>query len=334
VVSTVEIGATPEAVWQALVETGARRPWYFDLQPMGEFHAGAAVRWLQADGKEAEVSTVREAAAPRRLVLETRYLFAPVFAEQPPHRVTYQIEPAGGGSRVTMTVDAPPGPVTQLFEGEGGAILQGLRLALDPQARAELARLDEIGTLEIHDVTPDRVGDYQAFFDHDAFRDYPAWQFCYCMETHFAGSADEQAARTAADNRRDMSRMIADGQVTGLLAYADGKAVAWCNYGPTTRLAGLMHKLHLDPAEQEHVGSIACFVVAAPYRGHGLARQLLDAACDRLAARGLEWVEAYPGKAGDSPQSQYRGPLAMYIAAGFEPFRETDRQAVVRKRLG
>lgn len=81
------------------------------------------------------------------------------------------------------------------------------------------------------------------------------------------------------------------------------------------------------------MGSIACFVIAAPYRGHGLARRLLDAACERLAARGLEWVEAYPSKAGKSPQGNYRGPLQMYLDAGFEPWRESERYTTVRKRL-
>ena len=230
--SSVEIGLSPELVWQALVETDRRRPWYFDLKAVGEFAPGAEVRWLGGDDKEAEVSTVREVVAPRRLVLETRFLFAPSFAELAPHTVTYEVEPADVGSRLSMAVDAPPGPVAQLIARDGGAILQGLRVALDPALQAELARLDDIGEVEVLDVTPDRVGDYQDFFDKSAFRDYPAWQFCYCMETHFAGSADEQLARGGAENRRDMTRMIEDGQVTGLLAYAGGKPVAWCNTGP------------------------------------------------------------------------------------------------------
>lgn len=330
---SIEIAAAPAAVWSALVETGARRPWYYNLQPAGEFRVGEVVRWLQADGKEAEVSTVREVAPPKRLVLESRFLFTPAVAGLPPHTLTYEVKAAGAGSQLTMRVQGATGHAAQLLVDEGDAILQGLRLALDPAAQAELARLEEIGAVEIRDVTPDRLGDYQAFFDRDAFRDYPAWQFCYCMETHFGGTPDEQIARTGADNRRDMSQMIADGQVTALLAYAEGKPVAWCNYGPTPRLAGIMQKLKLDPAEQAGVGSIACFVIAAPYRGHGLATRLLDAACERLAARGLKWAEAYPARSGDSPQHNFRGPLAMYLAAGFEPYRELERQVVVRKRL-
>ena len=331
----VEIGVPPEAVWATLVAPEGHRRWYYDLAPEGQFVEGAQIRWRQRDGTPAEESTVREVAPPRRLVLETRFVFAPKFATQPAHRMAFEVEPTAAGSRVRMRVDfAADSPVRRLFESEGRGLLKGLRVELDPAAQAEVARLDQIGAVEVKDVTPERVADYLDFFDNDAFRDYPAWSTCYCMETHFGGDPAEGAERTGADNREDMSRMLGAGEVTALLAYADGKPVGWCNYGPTTRLAGVVAKLKLDPAEREGVGSIACFVIASPYRGHGVAARLLEAACARLAARGLEWVEAYPARSGGSAQANYRGPLEMYLAAGFETYRETERTAIVRKRLG
>jgi ribosomal protein S18 acetylase RimI-like enzyme len=183
-------------------------------------------------------------------------------------------------------------------------------------------------------VTPDLVPDYQAFFDHDAFRDFPSWQSCYCMETHRTQGDEEWETRTAADNRRDMSAMIADGKVSALLAYVDGKPVGWCNYGETTALAGVMHRYGLQAGDHEGVGSIACFVISSQFRGHGVATRLLDAALDRLRRKGLKAAEGYPGRDyGDSAQSHYRGPLSMYVRAGFEPYLETERYLVVRKTL-
>src|SRR5207245_1201578 len=184
--------------------------------------------------------------------------------------------------------------------------LRGLRLAVDPTAQAELARLDAIGEIEVRDVAPDRVEDYQLFFDRDAFRDFPTWQSCYCMETHRTDKDEEWAARTAGDNRRDMSAMLADGRVTGLLAYVGGRPVGWCNYGETTHLSGVMHRYGLEAADHDGVGSIACFVIAAPYRGHGVATRLLDGAVERLRARGLRAAEAYPGRTDTTaPQAHY-----------------------------
>ncbi|HEV2140189.1 MAG TPA: GNAT family N-acetyltransferase, partial [Candidatus Dormibacteraeota bacterium] len=71
----------------------------------------------------------------------------------------------------------------------------------------------------------------------------------------------------------------------------------------------------------------------APYRKHGVASALLDAALDRLRARGVRLAEAYPARTSDSAQGNYRGPLQMFLRAGFEPYRETERHLIVRKAL-
>ena len=328
----IDLDASPDAVWDQLVASG-RRDWYYRLTPEGDFTRGGHIRWIDIRGEVVEESDVIEAAAPHRLVLRTRFLFAPIFAESPPHLVTWEVDGRNGKSTVRMSWVAVP-PVTGMLESEGESQLQGLRLAADPVARKELERLPEVGEIEVRDVTPESVAAYQDFFDHVAFRDYPAWQSCYCMETHRTEGDAAWAARTAGDNRRDMTAMIERGKVTGLLAFADGKPVGWCNYGETTHLAGLVHRFGLVPDDHAGVGSVACFVIAAPYRGHGVASRLLDAAIDRLRSRGLRAVEAYPARAGDgSAQGNYRGPLEMYTRAGFEPYRETDRHVIVRKSL-
>jgi GNAT superfamily N-acetyltransferase len=95
-----------------------------------------------------------------------------------------------------------------------------------------------------------------------------------------------------------------------------------------------MRRYGLAAADHDGVGSVACFVIASPYRGHGVASRLLEVALDRLRAKGLRAVEAYPGRGvGSSAQSNYRGPLEMFLRAGFEPYRETERYVVVRKPL-
>jgi GNAT superfamily N-acetyltransferase/uncharacterized protein YndB with AHSA1/START domain len=327
----ISIAAGPTEVWNALVTPG-RRDWYYLLTAEGRFAKGERIRWLNSEGKALEESEVIETEAPGRLGLRTRFMFAPAFASQDPHSITWQVTAEGSGSRVRLSWQAGD-VVAGLLESDADGQLQGLRLALDPVARAELARLPVIGEIEIRDVTPDRVSDYQAFFDHDAFRDYPSWQSCYCIETHRTQGEDESATRTASENRHDMTELIGKGKVTALLAYADGKPVGWCNYGETTRLSGVMQKFGLSSEDHEGVGSVACFVIAAPYRGHGVASRLLETAIERLRSRGVRAVEAYPKRGADSAQANYRGPLSMFLRAGFEPFRETERALIVRKTL-
>jgi ribosomal protein S18 acetylase RimI-like enzyme len=327
----ISLGVPADVVWNALVAPG-RRDWYYMLTPEREFAEGEQIKWLDRAGQVLEKSDVVEITPPARLVLRSRYLFAPPFAKEEPHTLTYDVTPEPMGCRVRMSWSAGR-LVADLLESDGEGVIRGLRLALDPRAQAEIARLPVIGEVEVHDVTPDRLADYQAFFDNDAFRDYPVWQSCYCMETHRTQEEDEWVARTASDNRRDMSAMISEGKVTGLLAYADGKPVGWCNYGETTRLSGVMHKLGLSAADHEGVGSVACFVIAAPYRGHGVASRLLDAAIERLRQRGVRAVEAYPRRSEDSAQANYRGPLGMFLRAGFELYRGADKNLIVRKDL-
>jgi len=329
---TIDLEVPPLEVWKVLVAPG-RRDWYYRLTPEGDFTPGGHIRWVDVRGELVEESDVAVVEPPRRLVLRSRFLFAPPFAATAPHEVTWDLSATGGGSQIRVSWMAEDG-VPSLMKSGGVAQLQGLRLAADPTARAELDRLPDIGEVEVVDVTPDQLPAYQHFFDKIAFRDFPAWQSCYCMETHRTQSDEEWAVRAAEDNRRDMSDSIEHGRVTALLAFAGGEPVGWCNYGDTTHLDGVMSRFKLQPADHEGIGSVACFVIAAPYRGHGVASKLLQVAIERLRARGLRAVEAYPSReSDDSAQSNYRGPLDMYLRAGFEPYRELERHVVVRKVL-
>ena len=63
-------------------------------------------------------------------------------------------------------------------------------------------------------------------------------------------------------------------------------------------------------------------------------RALLEEAVERLRAKGLRAVEAYPPRESDgTDQGNYRGPLEMYRRAGFEPYREAGKTLIVRKAL-
>lgn len=328
--TSIELRVKPEEVWPLLVAQG-QRDWYYGLTPSGVFEPGAHIQWQDDRGELVEETDVVEVEPPHRLVLRSRYTFAPRYTAAEPHRVTWTLEPTDGGTKVLVAWDAQ-GPALKLFASDAQGVVQALRLATDPTARAEIERMQEIGEIEVRDVTPERVQEYQRFFDHEAFRDYPVWQSCYCMETHFTGD-DEEGERTAADNRRDMTELIQRGKVTALLAYDGERPIGWCNYGETTHLGGLAKRFKLAAADHEGVGSIGCFVISSQYRGHGVASKLLEAAIDRLRAKGLRAVEAYPAKTEESPQGNYRGPLEMYVRAGFEPYRELERNVVLRKPL-
>lgn len=71
----------------------------------------------------------------------------------------------------------------------------------------ELARLDRIGEVEIRDVGPALLSAYLDFFDKSAFRDFPEWQSCYCMETHRpANVSDDDWDQRVAEKNREKNR--------------------------------------------------------------------------------------------------------------------------------
>ena len=330
---SIELDVSAHAVWELVVGPG-KRDWYYRLTPRGEFAHGAHISWVDAEGKAAEESDVVNVEPGKQLVLRSRFVFAPGLAAAAPHTVTWEVTGDGDRSAVRMSWEAE-GPASNMLASEARSQLEGLRLAADPAARAELARVDRIGEVEIRDVGPALLSAYLDFFDKRAFRDFPEWQSCYCMETHRPAnmSDDDWAQRVAEDNRNDMSEAIKQGEVTALLAFEGGKPIGWCDYGETTRLSGVMHRFGLAASDHEGVGSVACFVIASPYRGHHVASMLLDAAVERLRARGLRAVEAYPKRSDDSQHTNYRGPLAMFLRAGFEPYREAGSHLILRKSL-
>jgi len=330
-----ELAASPEEVWKALVDPEQVRQYYYDMAVDSDWRPGATIVFSWAPGQEGESGVVVAAEPRRRLVLETKLLFGEELRSEPPHRTSWELEPRGSRTRVRLLYDVPEEArlTGRLLQDGGDAPLQGLRILVDAEARAELERLPEIGEVEVRDLTPESLDDYLRFFDEVAFRDHPAWNSCYCSETHVDASEDEHALRTGAESRELMAGLIGAGQVTALLAFADGRAVAWCNYGETTRLAGLVRKLGLEAADHAGVGSVACFVIGSRYRRHGIGERLLEAACERLAERGCSAVEAYPRREPASDADAYRGRLQMYLKAGFEPYREAGRTLVVRKAL-
>lgn len=195
-------------------------------------------------------------------------------------------------------------------------------------------RLPVIGTPVIEPLSPARLADYVQYFDHEAFADNPAWASCYCLFPYWDGSNEAWGDTTWQENRTGIEERIRDGRARGYLAYVDGKVAGWCNAAPRALLSNFDRRPEFAVDDAEQVGAIACFVIAPPYRRHGIARQLLDAAVAGFTAEGLRAVEAYPTREGKGDAHNFHGPLAMYLAAGFEIVRETERQLLVRRRLG
>jgi GNAT superfamily N-acetyltransferase len=188
--------------------------------------------------------------------------------------------------------------------------------------------------LDIRPVTPDATDEFVRFFEGEGFMDNPMWATCYCMFPNFTGSNEEWSNRSGQGNLADKIALFQAGEAHGLLAFGDeGQPVAWCAAGPKAEMGNLPRILKGEHTEAQGIGSIFCFVVAAPYRRQGVASRLLEAACEYLRGFDLEWAEAYPAAEAGSDAHAYHGPLEMYLEAGFQRAGEAGSRVVVRRAL-
>lgn len=195
-------------------------------------------------------------------------------------------------------------------------------------------RLETIGDVTVQPVTSDVMDDWLQLFDHDGFADNPAWAACYCTEPHLApaeaGDVDDASWQ---QRRTQMIDLLGTGRSYGYLAYVDGRPAGWVNASKRSDYALYRLGGDADPADADVVG-ISCFVIAPPYRRHGLAQRLLERVIADAPARGVAYVEAYPpteAREGDS--GNFRGPVSMYEALAFEPLEQRGPNTVMRLKV-
>ena len=185
--------------------------------------------------------------------------------------------------------------------------------------------------IQVRPLSESLLDDYLHFFDEKAFPDNPRWAFCYCYFPYHDPDKMDWQKRTGAENRKAIGACVREETAQGYLAYSGSEVVGWCNAAPRRFYPMLNERREADA---ETTGSIFCFIVAPAYRGKGIAKALLAAACDGLRARGMRVVEAKPVKDATGPAANHHGPLSLYLAAGFSVVREdADGNVFVQKRL-
>ena len=191
-------------------------------------------------------------------------------------------------------------------------------------------RLPDIAGVTVDPVTTDRVDDWLRFFDRDGFAGNPDWASCYCLEPHVPASP-EQPERAWRESRAAVADRLRCGATFGYLAYVGGRPAGWVNASMRSDY-GLYRRVDPDGPAPSSVIGVSCFVVAPPFRRHGIAAALLDRVIADAAARGASWVEGYPYNQPDaSDAGHFRGPRSMYDARGFQPIEVRERDTVVRR---
>ena len=163
--------------------------------------------------------------------------------------------------------------------------------------------------------------DFERLFEtHPAPGAYPCW----CMHCHWRGpepkSKGDSRAKLIERNRREKKTLVQQGRSHGILVYAHGEPVGWCQYGPSQELPRIdnnpRYRKFADRDENERLWRITCFVVHKKFRRRGVARIALKAALAAIQNVGGGLVEAYPIKRWGSYQ-EWRGTVSMFEKEGF-----------------
>lgn len=156
------------------------------------------------------------------------------------------------------------------------------------------------------------------------------WDFCACMHFHRPRSLPKSEwlptrAQRAVRNRRQKRELVQRGCAHGILVYANGEPVGWCQFGSREELPRIdngkkYRRLHLpQPAT---LWRITCFAVLKPYRRLGVASIALQAAVAAIQRRGGGLVEAYPIDwclPRTFGNESTHGTMSMFKKAGFQP---------------
>ena len=182
-------------------------------------------------------------------------------------------------------------------------------------------------SLEFHPLTEERWADFE-----DLFGERGAYGGCWCMWWRL--TRREFEAGQGEGNREAMHSIVSGGQVPGILAYEDGKAVGWCSVAPRESYGSLNRSPVLKRIDDKQVWSIVCFYIAKDHRRKGLARELIQAATDYVQNQGGKVVEAYPTvpKGGRAPPvSSFMGFPSIYESVGFVECARPSKSKVIMR---
>ena len=141
--------------------------------------------------------------------------------------------------------------------------------------------------MKVFALTPDRWSDFEELFGVRG-----ACGGCWCMWWRRKRSEFEK--HKGAGNKRAMKKIVDSGEVPGLLAYLDGRPVAWCALAPRESYPVLEGSRVLARVDDRPVWSVVCLFVARPWRRKGVSAKFLRAAARYAFKHGARIVEGYP----------------------------------------
>jgi GNAT superfamily N-acetyltransferase len=190
--------------------------------------------------------------------------------------------------------------------------------------------MTDIERITFKPLTPERWGDFEELFGK-----HGACGGCWCMWWRLKRS--DFTKQKGEGNKKAMKQIVDSGEIPGILAYAENKAIGWCSVGPREVFKTLERSRILRPVDSQAVWSVVCFFVANPFRRKGLTVRLLEAAIKHVQEQGGKIVEGYPSEPGmNLPDAfVYTGLTSAFRKAGFaEALRRSKKRPIMRHVIG
>ena len=179
--------------------------------------------------------------------------------------------------------------------------------------------------------------DFERLFEtHPA----PGANPCWCMHYHRSRPLPKSkklhsSVKKAARNCQQKRELVENGCSHGILVYAKGEPVGWCQYGPKEELPRLDNNpryRRLAPEDgRERLWRITCFVVDKKYRKRGVASAALRAALTAIRSKGGGLVEAYP-ITNWGAYADWFGTTSMFRKEGFKIVAPFGKSNVLMRR--
>lgn len=139
-------------------------------------------------------------------------------------------------------------------------------------------------------------------------------------------------------NKRALKNIVDSGEIPGLLAYANGKPIAWCSVAPRETYPVLDRSRTLKRIDDQPVWSTVCFFVAKPFRHKGVTMKLLAAVLEYAKSNGARIVEGYPvepKKTSIPDVFAFTGLASSFRKVGFvEVLRRSETRPIMRYYIG
>ncbi|MEU4391223.1 GNAT family N-acetyltransferase [Kribbella sp. NPDC023855] len=186
--------------------------------------------------------------------------------------------------------------------------------------------------LEVTPATPDRWPDVLTVMGD---RGDPSR--CFCQYFRLRGK--QWSDSSPASHRDALHAQVASDLSPGVIATDtdSGTPVGWCAVAPRSAYPRVEASPNWRGGDPD-AWAVTCFVVPVGHRRQGMAGELLAGAIEFARAQGAAVLEACAvdtAQAGKVPSADlYRGPLSVYLDAGFKELSRTSpRWVLVSKSL-